>query len=203
MQIVVDGKIIAVDPENKTLGDVLNSVQNKIKDTDRMVVSIKCNNKILNPEEIVNFLTTPADTFEYIEFQTANPRELAKDALLASKEMLETIKHQIDIVVEQLPSAPGRAMEIIGEIFTQFNGAHQGIYGTIRLFKIDPESIELSTGSADKLFNNTIEKLTDIKQALTNKDTTILTDILQYELKPLIDVYTELVDSLLENVEAK
>lgn len=200
MQIVIDGNVVSIDPENKTFGEILNAVQEGLKDTDRMVVSVKCDEKILTPEQITAVLQEPADKFEYIEFQTANPKELARDALSASKELLQTTKEQIDLIVEYLPSSPNRAMEIIGDMFTKFNTAHQGIHGTLKLFNIDPASIELSRGNANTLFDRTIEHLTQIKQSLIDKDSSTLADILQYELKPTIDTYLELVDSLSEKV---
>ncbi len=201
---MIDGHTVDdIKEDCKTLGELLNLIKAALKGSGKMIIAIKCNEQVVKPEEVESALGKSLDEYEKIEFQTAWPAELARDALITSKELLKRTEQQINQLVENLQQSKiPQAMEQMGETFQQLNSAYQGIDGCLRLLNIDPESIELSTINADRLFKKVTGNLQEIKEALANRDYVQLADLLSYELIPTMATFDELIDILLTSIES-
>ena len=202
VQITIDGQATdEIINGTQTLGQVLEKVKGILQNSGRMIIAIKCNEHILKPEEVESALGRSVEQYETIDFQTASPAQLARDALQASKELLEQTVQQVNKLVEYLQQSQiPQAMEQMGTTFQALNNIYQGINGCLQLLKVEPESIELSTINAARLFTKITGQLQDIKSALANRDYVQLADLLAYELVPTMNNCNELIDVLLSNI---
>ncbi len=201
---MIDGHSVDdIKEDCKTIGELLDVIKSALKGSGKMIIAIKCNEEIIRPEDVESILGKSLDEYDKVEFQTASPDDLALDALHASKELLKQTSQQINQLVENLQQSQiPQAMEQMGVTFQQLNNAYQGIDGCLRLLNIDPESIELSSINADRLFKKVTANLQDIKETLANRDYVQLADLLAYELVPTMEYFGELIDVLLRNIES-
>ncbi|MFA5866023.1 MAG: hypothetical protein WC975_15220 [Phycisphaerae bacterium] len=202
MVISIDGqKYSQTEVKDQTVGDLLVDIRASLADSGRMIVSIVCDGKVLEPDQISAVLQEAVEKYLEIDFQTAVPRQLARDSLEACREFLLDIEETVRQIVDHLRQAQVQeAMELMGPMFGRLNDSYRGLQGTFQLLKIDPESVELSAGNAGRFMTGLVEKLRQIKLALENKDYVGLTDLFEYELAPTISEWRELNNHLLENL---
>jgi len=202
MLITIDGQQVEnFETSDCTIGDVLANVKNGLSGSGRMIVSIICDGQTLVPEKIETVLRQPATTFSQIDFQTAEPSELARNSLDACLDLLIDIEKNCASVVEFLQQAQVQeAMNLMNDLFFKLQSAFQGMEGIYKLLGIDPESVELASGNAQKFNADLIKKLQDVKLALENRDYVGLADLFQYELIPIVQQWQELINHLLETV---
>ncbi len=201
MQISIDGQErSALETRGLTVGEVLTQLKESLATTGRMIVGIVCDGRVVAPDELNAVLAVPVEKYTEIDFQTAQPGDLARNSLVACKEVLALIEGNCREVVVYLRQAQVQpAMELMGPMFTKLNDAYRGLQGTFQLLGIDPESIELSSGHAGKFMSALVERLREIKNALENRDYVGLADQFEYELEPTILQWQELVDHLLDS----
>jgi len=202
MQIMVDGQERPqTDLKGRTIGDILLEIKRGVSTSGRIVVGIICDGEAVSPERIQDVLKETADRYGLIDFQTAQPKELARNSLLACREFLNDIEHgSRDIVADLQQSQVQTAMGRMGPMFSKLNDAYRGLQGTMQLLNIDPESVELSSGTAGKFMTALVDKLRNVKEALENQDYVSWADLFQYELDPAIVEWRQLVDHLLESL---
>jgi len=200
MRISVDGQTQStLETTGLTVGELLARLRNALDPSGRMIVGIVCDGQEITPEAVGSLLTESVDKYSEIDFQTAQPKELAKNSLVACKEILAQIEGNCREVVVYLRQAQIQpAMELMGPMFTKLNDSYKGLQGTFQLLKIDPESVELSSGHAGKFMTGLIAKLREVKSALENRDYVGLADQFEYELGPAIAEWQTLVNHLLE-----
>ncbi len=205
MLVSIDGEERAeLISKGDTVQQVLDNAKATLAQSDRMIVRVECDGEGLTGDRIDAVLPQQADIYSKIDFQTAEPTELASEALHSTRQLLGEIEKTCDGVAELLSqSQVKKAMELMGKLFGYWNDAYHGIFNTMSLMGIDPESVEMSTGNAATTMNQVLEQLQDVKGSLENQDYTQLADLLAYELKPVAKEWLELVNSLLEKVQEK
>jgi hypothetical protein len=200
MVVSIDGEECThLKTEGGTLGDLLKTVKNVLADQGRMVVGIVCDGNLLAPDVIESFLQQSMETFTRVDFQTSKPDLLAKNSLEACREYIAEITDRIDDVVEKFQkTSVQEAVSELGPIFARLNETYRGLQGIFQLMKTDPQGIELSTGSAEKAMIGVVSLLKEIKKALENHDYVQLGDLLQYELRPTVLQWNQIIDNLSE-----
>ena len=187
--------------EGRTLGEVLGDAKGLLHDSGRMIVGIECDGRVLTAQEVDRSLAEQADKYWQINFQTAVAAHLAQAALEAVRLCLDHIDEMSDEVSQLLSQSQIRsAMQQMGPLFGAWNDAYQGLFNTLTLLGVDPESVELPTGTAASLMGGLTEQLREVKSSLENQDYVQLADILSYELRPLAKDCRVIIDSLLERL---
>lgn len=202
MLISIDGR---EHPEllskGQTLEELLKAVKERVGSSGRMIVAIECDGEVLGPDQLDDALAGRTDAYRQIDFQSAVPAELARQALGATTSMLDEIRPLTGSVADQLnQSRIADAMKTMERLFGLWNDVYRGVYNTLKLLNIDPASIELSTGTAADQMGRLLEHLRGVKETLQNKDYVQLADIFSYELEPSIQEWKTMTDSLMEQV---
>ncbi len=200
MLITVDGqKYTDLDPQGRTVGDVLNRIRESLTGSGKMIVSILCDGQAISPEAIESALGDPVEKYLQIDFQTAEPTELARNSLDACLDLLADIEQSCGEVVGLLQQAHVQdAMGKMNDLFFKLQSAYQGLDGTFKLMKIDPESVEMSAGNAKKFREDLKCNLHEIKTALESRDYVSLADLFQYELTPAVRQWQDLIRQILD-----
>lgn len=184
--------------EGQTLGKLLDQAKALTKDGGKMIVAIECDGQVLVPDEMNASLAENAEKYWQINFQTAVPGQLASEVLVGAKQTLAQINTETEKVAERLnQSQVKEAMDILGKICMWWNDVYRGVFNTLQLLRIDPESIELANGTAAIAMSKLLERLRDVKVSLENQDYVQLADLLAYELSPLSKDWQAIVDTLL------
>lgn len=204
MQITIDGQeVTTLDTTGRTVGELLAELRASLAGTGRMIVGIVCDSEPVEPEQVKALLDEPIDKYAQIDFQTAQPAELARSSLEACRQFLVEIEQTAREVIDSLRQAQVQeAMGQMSPLFTRLNDAYRGLQGTFELFKIDPESIELSSGDAARFMSSLRDKLAQIRDTLENHDYVELADLFEYELTPAIKQWQELNEHLLETISS-
>jgi len=200
MLISIDGEEYSqLKTEGRTLGDLLKEVKATLAADGRMVVGIVCDGNMLSPDDLTASLQKSAETFSTIDFHSSKPEELARNSLEACRGNVDEIETLIDTVVAKLQKSEVQsAMNELGSLFGRLNDTYRGLQGIFQLMKIDPQSVELATGSAEKAMVGMVSQLKDIKTAIENHDYVQLADLFQYELKPALKQWYQIIDNLLD-----
>jgi len=202
MQVSIDGQEYAtLTTTGQTLEQLLNQVKTLLADSGRMIVGIVCDDELVSPDQLQQMLSKPAENFSRVEFQTAIPLEIARNSLDACDQYLSEITSTLDTIVDALRQARVQdAMNKMGPMFSRINETFQGTRGVLKLLKIDPQSVELSTGSAAGFLDGMIDHLKEIKHALETQDYIALADLLEYELDSRIKNWQQLIANLREHI---
>lgn len=205
MAISIDGEEqSAVAAQGQTVGEVLARIKAALAGSGRMIVAIVCDGEPLAPDQIAGVLEEKAERYRDIDFQTAVPVELARTSLAASRAFVMDIARTSGQVVDEIHQSQLQEARVkIADMFGKLGGAFQGLQGTFQLMKIDPESVELASGSAKKFMTGLAGTLRQIRDALENQDYVGFADLLEYELTPALKEWEELVDQLLETLAAE
>jgi hypothetical protein len=203
MAVSIDGKEqTQVVTSDRTVGDLLNDVKSLLTEEGKMIVGIVCDGQLLTPEEVETALGKSAASYSQIDFQSAEPRELARNSLEACLNLIAGMEATIADVVDALQkSEVPRAMGQMGPMFGRLNDTYRGLQGVFQLMRIDPESVELSSGSAASSMAGVVDRLREIKDALENRDYVQLADLFAYELKPTIEQWRQLIANLTESLD--
>jgi hypothetical protein len=200
MVISIDGEEYPhLNNAGRTLGDLLKEVKASLAADGKMVVGILCDGNLLAPDTITTSLKQAVETFSTIEFQSSKPEDLARNSLDACRNNVGEIEGRIDSVVGKLQKSEVQsAMNELGLLFGCLNDTYRGLQGIFQLMKIDPQGVELSTGSAEKAMVGIVSQLKDIKAAIENHDYVQLADLFQYELGPTVKQWNQIIDNLLD-----
>ena len=167
-----------------------------------MVVGIVCDGDLVVPDDLEKVLPKKAVEFSSIDFQSAEPRDLARNSLEVCKIGINGVETNMAEIVEDLQKSQVTvAMGRMGPMFGRLNETYRGLNGVLQLMRIDPESVELSKGTAASLMNGMVDQLREIKETLENQDYVRLADLFEYELRPMLEDWRQLIANLTESLD--
>lgn len=193
MPVLVDEKPLDVVSLNlRTVGEVLAHVQRD----GRMAVELRWDG--VPPDLTIPQAVHARDIGSHqLEVITADPRELALDALAAMEQALgdaDTARTSATDLLQRNDTAG--AMAKLSSCLTTWHQAQQCIQQSARLLKIDLSSIDVDGLPLQTMLEQFSEQLRQIKDALRNQDYVTLSDILTYELDRVSDQWRSALASL-------
>jgi hypothetical protein len=114
--------------------------------------------------------------------ETANPRQLAIDALSSVSEQLteaDRLRSEASDLLQL--GTPSKALEKLGGCFSTWQHAQESVLQTAQLLRIDLSTLLVDQISLTDLLAEFTTQLRDIKRALEHRDFVGLNDILRYE----------------------
>lgn len=118
-----------------------------------------------------------------LEVTTADPRELALDAMAAMEQALgEADSARVSATDLLARNEAPAAMSKLASCLTTWHQAQQCILQSARLLKIDLNTIDVGGEPLQAMLEQFSQQLRQIKDALRNQDYVTMSDILTYEL---------------------
>jgi hypothetical protein len=178
MSVTVDRQPIAAEEMGlQTLGQLIAHLQ---KD-NRLVVHVLVDGEEPDLSRMGSVRKIALDQHTLF-VETADPRELAVQALLEVEAQLDEVERlraeASDLIVK---SQNQKAMEKLSGCFSTWQNAQESVLKTAQLLKIDLATVRSEGQPLAEVVAQFADQLRQIKSALENRDFVLLNDILTYE----------------------
>ncbi|MBN2144848.1 MAG: hypothetical protein JW774_09520 [Candidatus Aureabacteria bacterium] len=122
-----------------------------------------------------------------IEFESASPVEVAKKSVQEILNQLPTLEQDVEQILNELVKGNRElAFRLFSSFLNEFRGIIQ-IFQTIEaIFSLDYSRIQGSEKTLHDLNDHLVKVLTEMKTAMGNEDMVSLSDLMEYEIKPII-----------------
>lgn len=179
MEIFIDGMKVDANIENTdNLDAIIREVENFIKDTGKIIISINIDGKPLENIEIETI-----KGIKKIEFKTQIPQILLLESFQEMNNYIYKLKDGISNIVNLLASE--QEQEAFNMIVQLTNGLEwiNNVFASVKeISNIDFEEVEFD--EMIESFQNILESIVD---SIEDKDYVLLSDILEYELSEIIE----------------
>jgi hypothetical protein len=183
----------------RTVGQVLSHLAKG----NRLVVQVLIDG--LEPDP-ANLGTVRRENLEGHELfiETADPRQVAADALLHVEEQLKEADRLRLEASELLGRASHvKAMEKLSGCFSTWQHAQESVLKTAQLLRVDLSHLNVSRGvTLDDLIADFTGQLHEIKRALERRDFSRLSDVLRYDAAETSEQWRNALRALREHIEA-
>jgi hypothetical protein len=177
-----------------TLADVIEHVRTSVREADRLIVSIACEGRELDDDELTASLSLPAASMGRIDMLTRPARDVAAEIFDHAVALFDATRGPSEEAVELLARGQTvRAMEILAGNLRSWHTAHESVLHVVRLLalEIDAEAVERFRGA-----------LSEVRDALLNRDFVTLGDLLQYEAPDAINQWRDAIADLKGDTDA-
>ncbi|MCC6240617.1 MAG: hypothetical protein IT448_10000 [Phycisphaerales bacterium] len=179
MPVSIDNTIINTEQLGlKTLGQVLEYINKQA----RVAVAILLDGK--SPQLSDMDTLRSADTeIHTIQLETADPREMAMDALIDMQKALDQADASKNRAAELLQRNQAKAAMLpLNACLETWQQAQQCITQSAQLVGINLDSVEVGGRNLQSMANHFAGQLREIRRALEDQDYVALGDVLNYEL---------------------
>ncbi len=198
MEVFVDDQPHPIDVSaSQTVGHVLDQILQQARAAGRAVLSIRIDGAEVDGEELERVLADKTDAYTRLDFVTGMAADLAVDALSRVQAMLMSLQPVGEQAVEKLNQGQtAEAMELLGHYFDGWRQAHQAISQSAQLLNVDLAAISVDGAPVNELFQQAVEQLGQLKDALESKDHVTVADILSYEFGETTERWIKLVEAV-------
>lgn len=178
-----------------TLADVIEHVRGAVRDADRLIVSIARDGREMEEEELTAMLTLPAASMGRIDLLTRPARDVAGEVFEHAVALFDATQAPTAEAVDLLAQGQTvRAMEILAGNLRSWQTAHESVLHVVKLLSLDMDE------TAVERFRGT---LSEVRDALLNRDFVALGDLLQYEAPAAIDQWRNAVAAMKDDADAQ
>ncbi len=178
MSVMVDQQPLAAEELGlQTVGQVLAHLQRD----DRLIVNLLIDGQKPDLSKIGQ-IRQSAVQGKTLFIETAHPTEMALEVLAGVETQLigaERFKGEAAELLGQNQVA--KAMEKLGLCFTTWKSAQESVMKIGQLLRLDLEKLTIGKNSLGEVLAEFAEQLRQIKQALSDRDFVLLSDVLLYE----------------------
>jgi hypothetical protein len=139
-----------------------------------------------------------------LSIETADPRELASDALLHVEEQLkEADRLRLEASDLLARGSHVKAMEKLSGCFSTWQHAQESVLKTAQLLRVDLSHLTVSRGvTLDDLLAEFTAQLHEIKRSLERRDFARLADVLRYDAAETSTQWRGALRALRDHIEA-
>ncbi len=205
MSVFLDDEPYQVDPSTSpTVGQVLEQVLQTVRAAGRVVAAIRCDGQEIDSESLQRVLSTPADTYEKVEFLSGTAAELAGDALGRVQAGLMDLDATKAQAVEKLNQGQtAEAMVLLRHYFDAWRQAHEAVLQSAKLVGLDLTELEVDGTPVAEVFAHFAEQLRQLRDAFEADDHVTIADIMTYEADETTQRWIRLVEKVKEAVQAR
>jgi hypothetical protein len=199
MAVTVDQKVLSVSELGlRTVGQVLAHLQRD----NRLVVHMLIDGAEPDLGRLSVVRREAVDGHELF-IETADPRELATEALVEVVEQLkEADRLRLDATELLGRNSHVKAMEKLSGCFSTWHHAQESVLKTAQLLRIDLSTLLVDGLSLTDMLTEFTTQLRDMKRALENRDFVLLNDILSYEATRASTQWREAIGALRRRIAA-
>ena len=195
MAVYLDDEPVTLDGGD--LASVLVAAGDRLAPSKRIVVEVHMDGHPVTSGTMDQWEKTSLADRE-VRLYSADPRQLASTTLQQIKTRLEEARQSQAQAAELLQADKlDEAMEQLGSAIEVWLQSQQAVLGSAGLLGIDLQNKDINGMSAKQITKAMIDKLTVMRDMLTNNDTVGLADVLAYELPETIDRWEQLIDAFI------
>ena len=183
MRVLIDRVAVEVDIEPaRPVGEIIDRVRAYLADRQRIIARIYVAGAPVPPDQLEQMLTRPGEQVGPVEFDSASPRDLAREAVRAVAALLgDAAQLQQDAAAKLSAGATGKAMELLLGCLNMFKTAQEAISQAVQLTRIDLNQLAVEDRQAGELIAELAGQLATTRTALESRDFAMLGDLLSYE----------------------
>ena len=195
MKLIINGSEVDFTLENeKTVGDVLNSIETECEKIDATIIDIKVNDKQIAAEEIESLSETGIDQCECLEVVSI----ALNDIMGSFKDLCPRIETLCGKLSEMPVLLQQSKEQESAEIIKEFADIFDILCHLISLSSLFPENFKdklIEGESLSEFLRNFSPLLNDFENSLQSKDTILTGDLAEYEIKPRLENFINAVRS--------
>ena len=164
---------------------------------DRLIVSVAVDGTLLGDDELGARLDQPVAADSQIDLESGDAQQIVSDALQGLAIRFGEAGSQLAGIAEQLSAGDASdAVREIGQYVGLWNTCHRVIGQCAGLIDEDLTQREYDGRPVQLWFDDVVEQLVNIREALEARDMVLLADVVRYELPPLCETWQALLSSL-------
>ena len=198
MEVVIDGQSKSIDVTGiGTFNELLAHIERDCIGGGRVIVRVLLNGEELDEGQTVGLGAFPVKDITSISVETADTLELAGEALQDALEYLPAISMILEQSARKIREGDVRAglqetSEALG-VIEAFGEVLDGIRGA---FRIDFSKVKIDDGTLLEKLHELGKHAQNILKATKEEDWTLLADLIEYELSPLLYEWMAVVPEL-------
>jgi hypothetical protein len=198
MSVTVDHQPLAAEELGlRTVGQVLAHLQRE----RRLVVHVLIDGHEPDPQAFPAVKGSCIDGHTLF-IETADPRQLACEALLGVEEELREADRLRAEAADLLGKNQNvKAMEKLSGCFSTWQAAQESVLKTAQLLRVDLDQLRVGPLNLTELLTEFTAQLRQIKAALEQHDFVHLNDILTYEATQTAEQWTQAINALRAVIE--
>jgi hypothetical protein len=188
-----------------TFGEVMEQLSLLLKRRGRVITGITMNQQTLTGGRQFDYRNFPLSQVETLELNTANPSELAKEALDSCEEHLDMLLKATIRTTELFREGDDlTANQNYSRLIEGLRWLVKGLDAVTGMLKID-ETTTFANGKNLRYYQNELLMpiLDNLYRAQKDEDWVLLTDLLEYELSPVLKEWAQLINGLREFLSSK
>jgi hypothetical protein len=189
-------------PLELSLGDILNHIWSERIPDDRVITRIRVNGEELLEDENGIYPDLPGDEIDSLELQTGLSRKMAFRGLSDAKDYLERLNSGIEETAELFRVGEDiKAHAQYGRCMDGINWFIQIVEGARQVIGLDYGSIFFNKVSVQSYMENLEHNIREMWNAQQEEDWIMLSDLLEYELLPMMEGWKEVLPLIEEAAE--
>ena len=198
MEVYLDNDVLKT--EATTLGGVIDAGLLQLGEQGRLIVEIRLDGKTLKASQVEQHMPQPIQAQE-VQLITADKFTLAEQTMLEIREALTGAGSLQQQAAELLQSdQPADAMVPLKHALAIWQQTQQSVQQATSLMKIDLDKLTVNDVTAMDRIQTLTQPLRDAVDQLNNQDWVALGDTLGYEMPGAINGWTELIDTIVEEM---
>jgi len=178
------------------LGRMLDSARSTLPEAGRMIVEVRLDGEALSSEQLEQQATVEP-TAEEVQFITAAPAQLAREALHEVADALNRAVEQQQQAAEALQQdRTQEAMDPLREVIRIWSQTQQAVVQSAALLGVDLDAMSLDADTPPDLIAATGEHLRAVRDQMQQQDWLALADTLGYDLAELVPRWHALLEAL-------
>ncbi len=203
MRITIDQREEKMELSHKFfLGDILNRIWDERIPDDRVITHIRVNGEELLEDENGVYPDLPGDEIDSLDLQTGLSKEMAYRGLSDAKDYLEKLNPGIEQTAELFRvGEDAKAHGQYGLCMDGINWFIQIVEGARQVMGLDYGSIFFNKVSVQSYMENLEHNIREMWNAQQEEDWIMLSDLLEYELLPMMEGWKEILPLIEEAAE--
>ena len=184
------------------LAGVMRAARALLEPQGRIVVEVVIDDQPVTPQELAQ-ASDVSVVGRKIVLASADPRELAADALEAAHRQLDAAQTDLTAaaqLIQQDRAAEG--MKKLGSALEVWQSTQQAVVQSAALLKIDVQTLSAGELSAESLFMQTADRIRQLRELVSASDLLGLADTLAYEWPATTLAWQTMIDTLLKRIDA-
>ncbi len=202
MIVTLDGQRLSssIAPDC-TLEDLIQQV--RAAHDDCLIVSVALNGQTLGDSDLQSRLPQPVAADMQIDLESGQPIQLVGDALRGLGLEYAAAGDHLASIAERLQSgAAAAAVGEISEFIGLWNTCHRVLVQCSGLVNQDLARQTYDGRNVQAWFEEAVNKLAGVRDALEARDLVLLSDMLRYELPPICNSWQQMLNYLADHVAA-
>lgn len=206
MQAYLDGNELQLNQvaADATVGVVVDAVKQAITDKGDILLEIACDGHTIHSEDITRMLNRPVTAYQRIDCRSGNPTDIVITTLRTSQTVLAESKASALQAAEDLSSGNvAQGMQRLIDCVEIWSQAHEAMINSGALLQFNFDELVVAERHIFDWLRDLGGKLKDIRDAIENRDHSLLGDILRYETEEFIEGWERMLNAYIEHVEAE